>query len=521
MNVIDDYSIEIVKTIFTMTFTGSIVSIFLFTIKPIIKNKLPKSFQYYMWFPVIVALILPLSKIVVVPASNNSTTSINSMDDITRWISDTAFEKPVNSVLVPQDGNEQEILQTTARLPSIATILFILWQSVMILILGFNIICYVLYVRKLGKHNISAEQQELELLNDLSGRKNPPRLYKNLIVTTPILIGMFRPAIILPKKKYEDTKLQGILLHEITHMRKYDIAVKWLLVLVSALHWFNPILYFVRREINKACELACDESVIKKFDNNEKQHYGDALIMVAADAIRKIPISITMVEDKKNLKERLDAIMKHKDFPKKTIFLSCILLVTVICVTFYLGIARSLSDQEFHNLQTETVVNNLGKDKEVILEEFNVTDEGEQSGKITEDFIYNDVPVEINFEFMNDKLFRVRYNFGTEAESALMFVNELMSIFEERYGESDTYPTMPDRIEGLTLENYLKDDVAQYKEYWIDSGVEFDGMVPEEYQASRRIDLGIGMYRYPYEEVQTVVFVGGIVNIPDTWRPDN
>ena len=88
----------------------------------------------------------------------------------------------------------------------------------------------------------------------------------------------------------------------------------------------------------------------------------------------------------------------------------------------------------FHSLKPETVVSNLGKDKEVILEEFNVSDEGEQSGKISENFIYNDVPVEVNFEFLNGKVFRVQYYFGTEAESALMFADELMSTFEKNTG---------------------------------------------------------------------------------------
>lgn len=352
MNVIEEYFIEIVKYILTMTFTGSTISIFLFAIKPIIKDKLPKSFQYYMWFPVIIALTVPLSKIVEVPALGNSETSIKSMHDIAQWISDTAFEKSANSALVLPTGNEQKILQTTASFPSIATILFIFWQVGVIFVLSFNIACYMLYLRKLRKYNISANQQEMELLKELSESKNTPRLYKNSIVATPILIGVFRPEIILPYKKYEDLKLRGILLHEITHMRKYDIVVKRLLILVGALHWFNPIIYFVRREIDKACELACDESVIKKFDNDGKQHYGDALIMVAADTIRNMPVSITMFENKKNLRERLDAIMKHKNFPRKTIFLSCVLLVIITCCTFYLGIARSSTNPENGNVIT-------------------------------------------------------------------------------------------------------------------------------------------------------------------------
>lgn len=166
----------------------------------------------------------------------------------------------------------------------------------------------------------------------------------------------------------------------------------------------------------------------------------------------------------------------------------------------------------FHSLQVENVVNNLGKEKEVILGEFNTSDGGEESAKLTENFIYNETSVEISFEFLGEKLFRVQYDFGTETESAFMFIDELMSTFEEKYGKSDTYETMPDRIAGLTIENYLKDDIIQYKEYWIDSGVTFEGMVPEEYQDTRRIDLGIGIYRYPYDEIETTVYVGGIVN---------
>ena len=50
---VEKYFTEILKIILAMTFTGSIISIFLFAIKPIIKNKLPKSFQYCMWFPAI------------------------------------------------------------------------------------------------------------------------------------------------------------------------------------------------------------------------------------------------------------------------------------------------------------------------------------------------------------------------------------------------------------------------------------------------------------------------------------
>ena len=316
MSVIGEFCGEIIKIIFSMTFTGSIISFFLFILKPLIKDKLPKSFQYYMWISVVIALMLPVSRIIVIPVSGSSVMPIK---------------------------NEQIIPQITYSSDT-AVNLFVCWQTGMILVLGFHILCYVFYVRRLRRHNISAERQETELLNNLLKGKGTLQLYKNLILETPILIGFFRPAVILPDQEYEDVQLRNILMHEITHRKRHDIFVKWLLIFVGAVHWFNPMIYFVRREVNQACELACDESVIKRFDISEMQQYGDTLIEVAADSIRKTPLSIAMFEDKKNLKERLGAIMKHRKYSRRTVTAAGVILVTMVCAVLGISAMQGIED---------------------------------------------------------------------------------------------------------------------------------------------------------------------------------
>lgn len=331
-----EYSAEIIRILISMTLTGSILSVFLFILKPIIKNRLPRSFQHYMWFFVVIALILPVSEIFVIPVSNDAGMRMKSIYDIAQWISDTVSEKPVELVSAPQKENGQSTYQIT-YLSDTANVLFVGWQSGMIMVLGFHIICYGFYTRRLAGQNMDADRVETELLNTLSERKNILRLYKNAGVNTPILIGFFRPAIIMPDKKYEEKKLRNILLHEVTHKKRHDIFIKWLLIFIGAVHWFNPIVYFVRREMNKACELACDESVIKSFDISEMQQYGDTLIAVAADSIKKMPLSVTMFEAKKNLKERLGAIMNYRKYSRATGITAGILLVTVVCAVLGLS----------------------------------------------------------------------------------------------------------------------------------------------------------------------------------------
>ena len=48
MMVVEAYSAEMVRLILSMTFTGSILAGLLFILKPVIKEKLPETFQYYM-----------------------------------------------------------------------------------------------------------------------------------------------------------------------------------------------------------------------------------------------------------------------------------------------------------------------------------------------------------------------------------------------------------------------------------------------------------------------------------------
>jgi len=71
-------------------------------------------------------------------------------------------------------------------------------------------------------------------------------------------------------------------------------------MIAVSVHWFNPLMYFMKKEINHACELACDEAVIKGLNSAEKQAYGDTLISVVAE--HQYPLGVlqaTMCEEKK------------------------------------------------------------------------------------------------------------------------------------------------------------------------------------------------------------------------------
>ncbi|MCL2748267.1 MAG: M56 family metallopeptidase, partial [Oscillospiraceae bacterium] len=205
-------------------------------------------------------------------------------------------------------------------------------------LLLYYLINYKSYTRLHCRRNRTANAEEYAMLVGLCGRHRVPRLYRNPLAVTPMLIGLFRPAIILPDREYTDAQLHSVLLHELTHLRRKDMLVKWLSVLASAVHWFNPLVWLVRREIDRACELACDEAVIRGLETDGKQSYGDTLISVAADArAPRVVLSTTMCEEKKTLKERLESIMKYKSKSKVIVAVSLALMVVLSACGMVLG----------------------------------------------------------------------------------------------------------------------------------------------------------------------------------------
>jgi hypothetical protein len=167
-------------------------------------------------------------------------------------------------------------------------------------------------------------------------------------------------------------------------------------------------------------------------------------------------------------------------------------------------------------MTTEAVLNILGTEKDELVEMFdgllNERTENPDLLVLSSKMKYNETDVDITFELFNDRLFRIRYNFGEEADEAVAFVIESYSKIISEYGESDTYESLPDRIEGINVELYSSDNIYERKEYWIGTDVNFENMVPEQYLNKKRIDLGLGISKVPAEPSKNIVYIGGIVN---------
>ena len=100
-------------------------------------------------------------------------------------------------------------------------------------------------------------------------------------------------------------------------------------------HWINPFVYLLEKEVNKSCELSCDEKVLSLLDEKARREYGDTLIsfLKSNNLYKSSLASVTLTEGAEQLKERLGAIMKFKKKSKAIIAVTAIFTVAV-CVCF-------------------------------------------------------------------------------------------------------------------------------------------------------------------------------------------
>ena len=146
------------------------------------------------------------------------------------------------------------------------------------------------------------------------GMARPPSVRMVSDVPGPLVLGVFRPVVILPTtllERGDRAELELVLAHELAHCRRWDLAWDWLPTLVRALFFFHPLVSLASRETRLASEIACDELVIQDTDKPAGA-YADVLLRIALEVslhgCRRPLGAIGVFESYKSLKRRLKAL---------------------------------------------------------------------------------------------------------------------------------------------------------------------------------------------------------------------
>lgn len=156
--------------------------------------------------------------------------------------------------------------------------------SVSLGFLCFHLIGYFYHkqqVRRGGKRikDVRVMRQVYELKRELQIRSSVCVVaYSG--ASSPMMTGFLRPVVILPDVHYDGEKLYFILKHELIHWKRKDVSVKLLLAAANAVHWFNPLIWVMRKEAVIDMELSCDERVTQDAGYAVRKAYTETLLSV-------------------------------------------------------------------------------------------------------------------------------------------------------------------------------------------------------------------------------------------------
>ncbi|RXZ79093.1 M56 family metallopeptidase [Paenibacillaceae bacterium] len=149
-------------------------------------------------------------------------------------------------------------------------------------------------------------------------------------ITTPMLIGLLKPAVLLPPSGFNTDELAFILRHELVHFTRKDLWFKALALLASAIHWFNPVVYLMTKSLAVQCEMACDEKVLQGKSIAARKQYGATIIgIVRQQDKQQTSLATYFYGGTKGMKARIFSIMDTRKKKAGAVIVSIALVCTV------------------------------------------------------------------------------------------------------------------------------------------------------------------------------------------------
>jgi len=200
----------------------------------------------------------------------------------------TMFMPKVNVILPWMSPAAPSSLDATAQVaqstPLLPIILLTVWITGAVFLIG-RLISHQFAVRSWLRDAapcIDAEMNELLIeCADQVGLPEAPTLVTSRAIESPVVTGLLRPTILLPEssKEWSLETTAFVLLHELGHVKRKDLWLSVASHIVCAIHWFNPLIWTLRKHHVALCEFACDTYVLETGANPKR--YINALCDVA------------------------------------------------------------------------------------------------------------------------------------------------------------------------------------------------------------------------------------------------
>lgn len=214
-----------------------------------------------------------------------------------------------------QDHSSLEVFKKEI---TITNVFFTIWICVGVAMSIYYMVGYWRLQKKIKRWGHDCEDADIQkILIDESSQYKMSRVPKLRILQDssvgPFTTGVLQKTIVLPSDIPCERDMRFIIKHEMLHCKNKDILLKLLFLFVNIIHWFNPLVWLLRKAVEQDIEISCDEAVILGGNRADREEYGDIIMSwVEKGNYKWSPVSTGYVQGVRFIKRRFDSIINDK-----------------------------------------------------------------------------------------------------------------------------------------------------------------------------------------------------------------
>ncbi len=331
------------------TFRGSLLILVVLCTQAGLRRVISPQWRYALWLPMLLVLLAPQ-----LPQSRWSAENLGaSVLQSWRGMAISMPSAPATPSLTqsPTRGSDLRAMHPDSetkltltetpgsQIAKLRQMAAVFWITGVVGLLVVSLIAYRRTWRRIVQGAVRPGQHIQDILVETAAAcslRKVPRLMLSQTVASPAVTGLFRPTLMLPAAFPHDLtadEVQLVLRHELIHLKRWDLPVNWLLCVVQALHWCNPIVWLAIHRIRADRESACDAQVLEWTLNDAREAYGNVLLKLEGT-----PMSarwslgfIGIFEREAGIRTRLRAIAGYQR-PHKAATLVAVLILAMLMV---------------------------------------------------------------------------------------------------------------------------------------------------------------------------------------------
>lgn len=332
------------------TLTVSLVAGIILLVKRIFEDKLSPRWQYGIWSLLAIRILIPVSveKYIMFP--------LPIYIEMLKGQVESVMESHFSSVYVPLT---MDFVWPIGIMPnSFMDVLFIVYIAGIFFWI-FRYVCAHIRLRsRLKKGNPVSDNNEEKIENVCwKYHLKPCQVVEMQGISSAFICGFLNPLLVLPAEREVNEK---VLLHELLHLKYKDVLQNMAWCILRCLHWCNPFLYYVFHRIENDMESLCDQRVLDLLEGEERREYGKILLGMANERYARSPGTSSISNGGKNIKRRIEAIVRFKKYPKGMSLVS-VCIIFVLAIPVLVGNAYELKEEQYMPNKKQEAKNALAR----------------------------------------------------------------------------------------------------------------------------------------------------------------